>query len=75
MKISKWYLVQGESNIGNYAIIKEEKTDLVVAEFPAVNRHEANERAINLNSIIREHNAVVKLINKKPYPQKETILN
>ena len=61
MEASKWYLVQGETIFGNYAIIKEEKTDLIVAEFPAVKHHTANERLISLNSIIDEHNKVVKL--------------
>ena len=63
MKTSKWYLVNGETQFGNYSIIKEELTDLIVAEFPAVNRHEANERNINLSSIVDEHNKVVKLVN------------
>jgi len=65
MKASKWYLVQGQTIFGNYAIIKEQKTDLIISEFPAVDQHTANERAINLNSIVAEHNAVVKLLNKK----------
>ena len=62
MKKSKWYLVQGQTQFGNYALIKEEETDLIVAEFPAVDRHEANERTINLNSIVSEHNEVVNLL-------------
>ena len=65
MKASKWYLVQGQTQFGNYALIKEEETDLIVAEFPAVDHHTANERAINLNSIVEEHNAVVKLLKKQ----------
>ena len=64
MKTLKWYIVNGETILGNYSIIKEELTDLIVAEFPAVNHHEANERNINLKSIVDEHNKVVKLLNK-----------
>jgi hypothetical protein len=62
MKKSKWYLVQGQTQFGNYALVKEEETDLIVAEFPAVDHHAANERTINLNSIISEHNEVVNLL-------------
>lgn len=62
MKKSKWYLVQGQTQYGNYALIKEEETDLIVAEFPAVNHHAANERTINLNSIVSEHNEVINLL-------------
>ena len=62
MKASKWYLVQGQTQFGNYALIKEEETDLIVAEFPVVNHHEANERTINLNSIVLKHNEVVNLL-------------
>lgn len=62
MKTFKWYLVQGQTHFGDYALIKEEETDLIVAEFPAVDQHTANERTINLNSIIDEHNKVVKLL-------------
>lgn len=65
MKASKWYLVQGQTQFGNYALIKEEETDLIVAEFPAVDHHTANERKINLNSIVDEHNKVVKLLKKQ----------
>ena len=65
MKASKWYLVQGQTHFGNYALIKEEETDLIVAEFPAVDHHTANERTINLNSIVDEHNKVVKLLKKQ----------
>lgn len=64
MKASKWYLVQGHNSNGNYAYIKEEDTDLIVAEFAAVSRHESNIRAINLNTIVYEHNRVIKLLNK-----------
>ena len=62
MKASKWYLVQGQSESGNYAIIKEEDTDLIVAQFPATNRHESNVRLLSLQSVIEEHNKLVKLI-------------
>lgn len=65
MKASKWYLVQGQKELGNYALIKEEESDLIVAEFPAVDNHKANLRAINLNSIVSEHNIVVKLLKKQ----------
>ena len=65
MKASKWYLVQGQTEFGNYAIIKEEETDLIVAEFSAVKHHTSNERLINLNSIVDEHNKVVKLLKKQ----------
>ena len=65
MKSSKWYLIQGQTQFGNYAIIKEEETDLIVAEFPAVEHHASNERLINLNSIVDEHNTVVKLLKKQ----------
>jgi len=65
MEASKWYLVQGETKFGNYAIIKEEDSDLIVAEFPAVKYHTANERLINLTSIVEEHNKVVKLLKKQ----------
>jgi len=64
MKTSKWYLVNGENHFGNYALIKEELTDLIVAEFQAIGRHESNERSISLSSIVEEHNKVVKLLNK-----------
>ena len=65
MKASKWYLVQGQSDLGNYAYIKEEDTDLIVAEFPAVKNHESNERVKNLTVLIEEHNDVVKLLKKQ----------
>lgn len=65
MRTSKWYLIQGQTHFGNYAIIKEEETDLIVAEFPAVDHHTANERTINLKSIVDEHNKVVKLLKKQ----------
>ena len=62
MKYSKWYLVNGEKINGNYAIIKEELTDLIVAEFPVVSRQEANERNINLTTLVNEHNKLVKAL-------------
>ncbi len=65
MKASKWYIVQGQTKFGNYALIKEEETDLIVAEFPAVKHHTANDRLINLSSIVDEHNKVVKLLKKQ----------
>lgn len=65
MKASKWYLVQGKTVFGNYAIIIEEETDLIVAEFPAVEHHTANERTINLKSIVDEHNKMVKLLKNQ----------
>ena len=63
MKTTKWYLVNGQTQFGNYSLIKEEDSNLIVAEFQAVGKHESNERNINLESIIDEHNKVVKLLN------------
>lgn len=65
MTFSKWYLVQGQSDSGSYARIQEEDTDLIVAEFPAIDHREANQRAINLNAIVAEHNKVVKALKHK----------
>lgn len=64
MKASKWYLVQGQRDTGNYAIIKEEDTDLIVAEFEPVNHDWANRRIVDLSVIISEHNYVVNLLKK-----------
>ena len=64
MDVSKWYLVNGVNGSGNYAQIKEEKSDLIVAEFPALGRHAANERSVNLQVVVDEHNKVVKMVEK-----------
>jgi hypothetical protein len=62
MKYLKWYLVNGEKINGHHAIIKEELTDIIVAEFPVVSRQEANERNINLTTLVNEHNKLVKAL-------------
>jgi len=63
MKANKWYVVQGQNDSGNYAKIKDEETDLIVAEFPSVDLYTANERLINLAAIVKEHNKTVKQLN------------
>ena len=52
-----------EIDSGNYAKIKDEETDLIVAEFPSVDLYTANERLINLAAIVKEHNKTVKQLN------------
>lgn len=64
MKLSKWYLVQGENDSGNYATIKEEDTDLIVAYFEGMNRFEANKQAKELNVLINEHNDLVRRVKR-----------
>jgi hypothetical protein len=62
MKYLKWYLVNGEKINGHYVIIKEELTDLIIAEFPIVSQQEAYERNVNLTNLVNEHNKLVKAL-------------
>jgi len=64
METQKWYLIQGTSQDGNYAFIKCEITDKVVASFPPVNHTESNKRIIDLREIVDNHNKTVKLLKK-----------
>lgn len=63
IKLSRWSLEQ--SAFSNYTVIKEEETGLVIAEFPAVDHYTAQERSLNLNSLVDKHNKLVELFNQQ----------
>jgi len=64
MKITRWYIVSGENENGNYSTVKEEDTDLIVAHFTTVNNQKHNLKLKEISSMVYEHNAVVKIANK-----------
>lgn len=60
MKIkSKWKVEQIQRETGVSASIKEVETGLIVADFPPVDRYNARERLLGLNTIIDEYNSLI----------------
>lgn len=63
-RISKWYLAQGQNDLGNYISIKEEDTDLIVSYFGELSKEQSNRMVGELTFMVETHNAVVKELRK-----------
>lgn len=63
--ISKWYVAQGQNDLGNYISIKEEDTDLIASYFDGLSKELSNRMIGDLEVMVKKHNELVKKLRKK----------